>query len=519
MGRVYISGIGMTPFGKRAESLEMLMAEASEKALEDAGIDEVDAIYIGVMNAEEFINEGNIASRIADFIGMAGKPAFRVETASSTGAAALHAAFHSVASGYYRNVLVLAGEKMTHLSTARTTKILAGMIERIERGAGITMPALAAMVTERYSKEHRISINHLQKILAQVAIKNHHNGSMNHYAQFQQEINEKIYFDSKFISFPLRLYDCAPITDGVAAVILTSDKTDVTVAGIGHGTDTMAVRIRDSLTSFRSTKIAAKKAYEMAQLGPKDVNFAEVHDAFTIFELIATEDLGFFPLGKSYKALEKGITSIEGAFPINPSGGLKARGHPVGASGLAQIVEIVLQMREKANIGRQVKNPSIGLAQSTGGLATNNFVTILERMDRNRLIQSHGKGSFSPQIIPVLSRKGKEENIAEEGTIETFTIVYVTPEGFPSPLPIAFIKDTHGNYIIARGQSVKHLKIGKAVYIKKKGEAYQFAPKSLFRKFRVILKKTIRRLLVGARRNVPLRKKKGSGNSLELTKR
>jgi len=496
MGDVYISGIGMIPFGKRAEPLEVLMTEASKKALENARIDEVDAIYIGVMNPEEFINEGNIASRIADFIGMTGKPAFRIETASSTGAAALHAAFHSVASGYYRNVLVLAGEKMTHLPTARTTKILAGMIEKTERGAGLTMPALAAMVTERYSKEYRISIGHLQKILAHVAIKNHHNGSLNHYAQFQHEIDEKIYFDSKLISFPLRLYDCAPITDGAAAVILTSDKTDIAVVGIGHGTDTMAVRIRDSLTSFRSTRIAAKKAYEMAQLSPKDINFAEVHDAFTIFELIATEDLGFFPPGKSHRALEKGITSIEGAFPVNPSGGLKARGHPVGASGLAQIVEIVLQMRRMVEVKRQVKNPYVGLAQSTGGLATNNFVTILERTDRTRLPKSHGEKSSLPQINPVLPKREKRENIAEEGTIETFTIVYVTPEGFPSPLPIAFIKDTNGNYIIARGQSVKHLKIGKVVYIKKKGEAYQFVPKSFLRKLRVISKRTLRRFLL-----------------------
>ena len=150
------------------------------------------------------------------------------------------------------------------------------------------------------------------------------------------------------------LYDCAPISDGAAAVILTSDPTDLKISGIGQGTDTLGVRFRDSFTAFRSTQVAAKKAYDMAGLGPQDINFAEVHDAFTPFEVIGTEDLGFFEPGKGARAAEKGSTSLEGEFPVNPSGGLKARGHPVGASGLAQIVEIVWQIRHEVEPPRQV---------------------------------------------------------------------------------------------------------------------------------------------------------------------
>ena len=179
------------------------------------------------------------------------------------------------------------------------------------------------------------------------------------------------------VSDPLRLYDCAPISDGACACVLTSKKKDIRVSGLGHATDTLSLQHRDSLTGFSATQNAAKMAYSMAKIHSKDVDVAEVHDAFTSFEIIDTEDLGFFKKGYGGQALKDGITALEGDLPINPSGGLKARGHPVGASGLAQIVEIYWQLKGLAE-KRQVDSAKIGLAQSIGGLANNNLITILE---------------------------------------------------------------------------------------------------------------------------------------------
>ncbi|OGQ04985.1 MAG: hypothetical protein A2026_14745, partial [Deltaproteobacteria bacterium RBG_19FT_COMBO_46_12] len=345
---VYISGVGMTKFGRSKEPLEKMMAEAASSALKEAQLEKVEAIYLGVMNVEEFVGDSNFAALLADTLGLTGIPSTRVETASSTGAGAFETAFYAVASGHMKHVLVLAGEKMTHLPTAKTTRILSEVIDRSERRYGATMPALAAMIAQKYAREFNLSMLKLEDILAQVAIKNHSNGSFNPYAQFRKIITKEDYLKSQMVAFPLRLYDCAPITDGASALILTSQPTAIRVSGIGHATDTAAVRYRTSFTSFNSTKEAAQKAYIMAHLNPSDIQFAEVHDAFTLFEIIGTEDLGFFKPGEGWKALEEGITHLQGRLPINPSGGLKARGHPVGASGLAQLVEIVYQLRGDA---------------------------------------------------------------------------------------------------------------------------------------------------------------------------
>jgi acetyl-CoA acetyltransferase len=384
------------------------------------------------MNPEEFTGDSNIGAQIAEALGLTGIPALRIETASSAGAAALQAGFQAVASGYYRRVLVLGGEKMTHLSTSATTRILAEVIDKQERQCGATMPALAAMITEKYRQKFRLSQSRLENILCSVALKNHFNGTLNPFAQFQQAINREHYFASKFIATPLRLYDCAPITDGAAAVLLTSDKTDVRLSGIGQGTGPLSLRERDTFTSFPATQIAAARAYQMAAISPREIDFAEVHDAFTPFEIISTEDLGFFPPGRGGEAVLEGKTSLDGVLPINPSGGLKARGHPVGASGLAQVVEVTKRLRGETGGQRAFKR---GLAQSTGGLATNNFVTILERAD-SPVVQSFGLPfTFKPSVV-ASKASGPAMVISDEGQIETFTILYVTPDGFLSPLAL-----------------------------------------------------------------------------------
>jgi acetyl-CoA acetyltransferase len=359
MDKVFVAGCGMTRFGKREESLPDLVFEAAEMAKEDSGMGDFDAVYVGSMNPEEFTDDGNISTVFTDRLGIQ-KPSLRIETASSTGAGVFHAAFFAVASGFYENVLVVGGEKMTHIPTPKATGILAKVISPIERRYGATMPALAALVTRRYMHEYGLDRE-----------------TMGLVADFQKEVSLEKVVESRMVSDPLRLYDCAPISDGACSCVLTSKKKEIRVSGLGHATDTISLQHRDSLTEFSATQNAAKKAYSMAKVGPKEVDVAEVHDAFTSFEIIDTEDLGFFPKGEGEKALKGGITALEGDLPINPSGGLKARGHPVGASGLAQIVEIYWQLEGKAN-KRQVDSANVGLAQSIGGLANNNLVTILE---------------------------------------------------------------------------------------------------------------------------------------------
>lgn len=371
MAKVYISDVGMTKFGRRKESLQTLMYEAYAHAA-TAQQPEFDAIFVGCMNPDEFVGDSNFATLIVDHLGLYQTPSVRIDNAPASGSAALEQAFFSVASGHYEKVLVLAGEKMSGLLTSIATRILSKLIDKYERNTGATMPALAALVTRRYMHDYGLS----REELALAAVKNHHNGTLNPYAQFQKEITVEDVLKSKMIADPLRLYDCASISDGACAVILTSSKTDVKVTGIGHATDFLSLQYRDSLTSFNATKVAAKRAYERAHRQPKDIDVAEVHDAFTILEIVNPEDLGFFKPGEGVAALINGKTGLSGELPINPSGGLKARGHPVGATGLAQICEIVWQLRGEA--GKRQVSANIGLCHNIGGFVNNNIVTILE---------------------------------------------------------------------------------------------------------------------------------------------
>jgi acetyl-CoA acetyltransferase len=487
---VFISGIGMTKFGKSKDSLDQIMAEAGMLALRDARMDRVDAIFLGVMNVEEFVGDSNFAAILADTLGLTGTSSTRVETASSTGAGAFETAFHAVASGHQKTVLILAGEKMTHLPTGKTTRILSEVIDRSERRYGATMPALAAMIAQKYARESHLSHHKLEEVLARVAMKNHSNGVLNPYAQFRKKISEEEYLKSQMVSFPLRIYDCAPITDGAAAIVLTSEPTRVKVSGIGHATDTSAVRHRGSLVSFNSTKDAAQKAYSMAKLNPSDVQFAEVHDAFTLFEIIGTEDLGFFPAGEGWKEVEKGTTHLKGKLPVNPSGGLKSRGHPVGASGLAQLVEIAWQLRGEAGEDRQLERAEIGLAHSIGGLGNNNLVTILERTDRKRPAAVNWKSSYHPD--KKLVRKTDPPSLSSGvGHLETFTVLYAAPEGFRSPLTLGYVRTERGDLLMACNpecQSPEELKIGRKVSFTVREGLHVFEKLTLWERVKRLIK-------------------------------
>jgi hypothetical protein len=320
-------------------------------------------------------------------------------------------------------------------------------------------------------------------------LKNHLNGSRNSLAQFQKAITRDAYLASKFIATPLRLYDCAPITDGAAALVLTSEKTDVRLSGIGQGTGPLSLRERDIFTSFPATRIAAARAYQMAETSPQGIDFAEVHDAFTPFEIITTEDLGFFPPGKGGEAAVDGKTALDGSLPINPSGGLKARGHPVGASGLAQVVEVTKRLRGQTRGKRELKR---GLAQSTGGLGTNNFVTILERTD-SRAVQNRALHLLPSAPATAPKRAAGAAVISDEGEIETFTILYVTPDGFLPPVALALIRDRNGRLLMAQGEDSVQLKIGREVYFRRMDDFYLFTVKSQLQKVQESLKRLLRR--------------------------
>ncbi|HEX3034698.1 MAG TPA: OB-fold domain-containing protein [Thermodesulfobacteriota bacterium] len=464
----------MTRFEKSDLDLRSLLLTAGRQALASSKHPEPEAIFVGAMNPEEFAGLGNIAVLTADALGFVGIPAIRVETASSSGAAVFSVAYTAVASGIFRNVLVAAGEKMSHLPTKTATRILAEVIEMREREAGASMPALAAMITKVYMHRFKIPKEDMEQVLASIAIKNHFNGSLNPLAQFQRRITFTDYRASKFVSEPLRLYDCSPFTDGAAALLLTREKTDVRVAGIGQGTDTFSVRSRGFLTSFMSTRIAAKQAYEMAGIGPKNINFAEIHDAFTSFEIINSEDLGFFEEGSGWEAVRDGVTQIDGQFPINPSGGLKSRGHPVGASGLAQVVESVLQMRGEVNERRQVGRVDRVLTHSIGGMGHNNFVIILEKEKEH---VRHPQ-NVSYYTLPIhLPRSGGNDDIRineEEGVLETFTVLHVSPDGFPSPLVLGFVQIDGNRRILARSVSIEKYQLGERVKVERKGNTYFF---------------------------------------------
>lgn len=372
MTDVWIAGAGMTRFGRRDENLPDLMAEAALAALTDAGIERPDALVVAAMNPEEFTGEGNYGSLIATRLGLSLVPALRVETATSSGVAAVYAAFASVAAGLHRSVLVVGGEKMTHLPTPRVSEIIGRSIDPHEKSYGTTMPALAGLVTRAAMHRRGFTLREI----SQVAVKNHAQGAHNPYAHFQEPVKLEAVMESRLVADPLRLFHCCPISDGGAALVLTAERRAVRIAGIGQGGDSIAVRYRSDLTTFRATQAAAQAAYRMAGFGAERVEVAEIHDAFTPFELISLEDTGLVPPGKAGRATLDGETAVGGRLPINPSGGLKARGHPLAATGISQLVELCWQLRGTAT-GRQVP-ARVGLAQSIGGLATNNWVTLLE---------------------------------------------------------------------------------------------------------------------------------------------
>ncbi|MFC2093955.1 thiolase domain-containing protein [Bacteroidota bacterium] len=309
-------------------------------------------------------------------------PAGRVESACASGGLAVKTAFLEVASGMSNIVLAGGVEKMTDVDGGGATAALATAADQeYEVFNGVTFPGLYAMIARAHMDKYKTT----REQLAKVTVKNHKNGFDNPYAQYQMKISVDNVVNSVMVADPLRILDCSPITDGAAALIMCdletaksiSKKQTIKIIGIGHATDTIALHSRKDITTLSSTVKAAQQAYKMANVQPKDINVAEVHDCFTIAEIVVSEDIGFFEKGEGGKAVDKGRTEIDGDFPINPSGGLKSKGHPVGATGVAQVIEIVKQLRGEAD-KRQVKNAKIGLTQNMGGSGGSSIIHILK---------------------------------------------------------------------------------------------------------------------------------------------
>jgi acetyl-CoA C-acetyltransferase len=376
-------GIGKTPFGAfPGRDLRSLAVEAGEKCLKNGHTDpdRIDAFFLGNFAGPSFAGQNHLAPYVSTALGIHSVPATRVEAACASSGSALFHAYTGIASGVYDTVLVVGVEKMTSQPTARVTEILAGAGDCAgEIKAGSTFASLFAMIARRHMYQFGTTREHL----AAVAVKNHANGALNPDAQMRKVITMEQAMAGKPIADPLNLYDCSLISDGAAAVLLApagraGEFTDkpVRVLGIAQASDFVALDQKPDITTFPAVRLASAKAYRMAGVGPADIQLAELHDCFTIAEIVAIEDLGFAPRGEGGPYTLAGHTARTGDKPVNTSGGLKSKGHPVGATGVAQICDLVLQMRCEAG-ERQVPRHSLGLAQNLGGSGATCVVTIL----------------------------------------------------------------------------------------------------------------------------------------------
>ncbi len=375
--RIKVAGTGLTRFGELWDkTLFDLAEEAAMEAISDSRytINDIQAVFVGNMIYGRLAGQDHLGAAIASNLGIKGA-GFRIEGACASGGLAVHLGLQSLLAGTYKNVLVVGVEKMTDASVSEVTSALMGAGSETERKAGLTFPGLYALM----AKAHMTKFGTTRKQLASVAVKNHFHASLNPKAQFPFPVTEEKVLNSPSICSPFTLFDASPITDGAAAVVLTSDssKPGVFITGSAVATDTVDLSSRKSLTEIAGTKQASQKALKQAGIEIKDINVAEVHDCFTIAEIMAMEDLGFCKKGLGGQYIYGGSTKLGGSRPVNTSGGLKACGHPVGATGVKQIVEITDQLRNRAG-KRQVNNAKVGLTQNVGGTGATVVVHVLQ---------------------------------------------------------------------------------------------------------------------------------------------
>jgi len=383
---VSIVSAGLSKFGRRdgvygRELFTEAAREAFEKCPNLDPVKDIEALFVGHMG-ESYEHQGHTGPTLSDWAGLLPKPAMRLESACASSGAALRCGIFAILSGMHKVVMVGGVEKMTHRTTPEVTEFLAMASDfPFEQWHGITFPGLYALMATAHM--HRYGTTEEQ--MAMVAVKNHHNGALNPKAHMQKEVRLEEALSSRVIAWPLKLYDCSLITDGASCLILTRPElakkftdTPVHIIGSGQASDAIGLYERNELTTLRAGKLAGKEAYKMAGVRPQDLDVAEAHDCFTIAEIIAYEDLGFCRPGKGGSLVEKGITTLEGKIPVNTSGGLKSKGHPVGATGTAQAYEIYLQLTGQAG-RRQVSEAEVGLTHNVGGSGATATVHIYRR--------------------------------------------------------------------------------------------------------------------------------------------
>ena len=382
MEKVCVLGAGSTKYGKLDDSITDIAVQASAAAIESAGIQpkEIDSGYISNVFgiADKQVHLGPV---IMSNLGISEKPSLSIESACGSGSVSFREAFANVAAGFYDAVLVTGVEKVTHTGTEWTTTYFSYCSDFFYEGqAGASFPGLFASMARAYLTE----FNATEEDFAKVAVKNHENGLSNPKAHLRKKITVDDVMNSAVVASPLKLYDCCPFSDGASSVILCSEKFAkehtkdyIQVIGSGRGGSPAALQGRNHLTTIPSTKLAAESAYKMAGLGPKDIDFAEVHDCFTIAEVVDSEDLGFFEKGQGARAASEGRTKLNSEISINPSGGLKSKGHPIGATGVGQVVEVFDQLTGRAG-EREVKDAKVGLTQNFGATGASCAVHIFQ---------------------------------------------------------------------------------------------------------------------------------------------
>jgi acetyl-CoA C-acetyltransferase len=382
--KVCVLGAGSTKYGKLNESIIEIALNASKDAIESAGITpkDIQAGYISnVFGVAD--KQVHMAPVIMSNLGIPHVPGLTIESACGSGSVMLREAYANIAAGFYDCVLALGVEKITHTGTTQSTTLFSYCSDFFyEGGNGASFPGLFASIARVYMTTHKAN----EEDLAYVAVKNHENGILNPKAHVRKKITVDDVMKSPVVASPLKLYDCCPFSDGASAVILCNEefakksrKPYVEVIGSGRGASPAAVQAREDITTIPSTISAAKQAYKMAGITPKDIDFAEVHDCFTIAEIIDIEDLGFFPKGTAAHAVREGATRRNGEIPINPSGGLKSKGHPIGATGVGQVVEVFEQFTGKAG-ERTVKNAETALTHNFGATGASAAVHIFRKV-------------------------------------------------------------------------------------------------------------------------------------------
>ncbi|MCJ2555903.1 MAG: thiolase domain-containing protein [Candidatus Thermoplasmatota archaeon] len=379
--RTGVVGIGHGKFGKREVTVQELAFEPFREALKDCGLHQKDLDALIVGSSPEYHRQRSLSGVVAEYLGMNPKPTFLVEAACASSSAALATADAYIRAGIYDTVAVLGVQKMLELSTPEILALM-GRVGDVqwESGFGTTFPGYYAMFAHRHMYEYGTT----REQMAAVAVKNHHYGTKNPNAMFQKEITAEKALGSRMVATPLSLYDCCANADGAACMIVTNEEnakkadTPVWIAGLGSATAPMSVLRRENLSEIPSAVEAARNAYKMAGIGPENVDVADVHDCFTIAEILAYEDLGFSEKGGGGKMIEEGETYIGGRIPVNVDGGLKSKGHPVGATGVSMAVEAVKQLRGEAG-ERQVDGAEVALMHNVGGIGQYCFVNIFRR--------------------------------------------------------------------------------------------------------------------------------------------